>query len=580
MAQTRWLVGDRSRWLLAIPLLSVVVAASEVVVLVAIVRSLLLLVDDAPATDISLGPVSADLSPAELLWLATGAALFSIAMRVVDSIVVGRLAARATSLARRRLIDSYFAADWRAMARMRAGHLQQLLGTNVQVASTVVPLFGAATSALVNLAVYGLFVAMTSPVVGAVFLLLGLVVISVFSLLRRRSKTVATESQTWIRDVQLSATTLSSLNRELQLFDVQDVAREQLQALNRDAHGALARLRTMQRLLPSLFQQLVLLGVVGLVAAARLLDIDASSFGTAAILAVRSLSFVQLLNNATQSSVESGPFVAEIQEAVEHHSEQARRRGDENLERVSDLRLVGVGFAYEDEPVLADVSFALQPGDWLGIVGPSGGGKTTLANVIAGLIAPGSGRYTVNGRDADAFSSRSWASTFALLTQEPVLIRGSVADNVRFFRGGTQDDVERAAERAAIAGDIAGLREGWETQVGDGQGNLSGGQRQRIALARALYGEPKVLVLDEPTSALDAESEALIERSLFALGPDVIVVVVSHRPTLLGHCNRFLVVEGGRVVADGPRWEVPIERYVGPLSEQFDVGQAEVEVGE
>jgi ABC-type multidrug transport system fused ATPase/permease subunit len=322
----------------------------------------------------------------------------------------------------------------------------------------------------------------------------------------------------------------------------------------------------MQRLIPALFQQLVLLGVVGLIALARKLAIDASDFGTAAILAVRSLSYLQHLNTATQTYVEAGPYLAEIRVAVAHHEGSARPRGAGRLQRVESVELDDVSFAYDRDLVLHGVSLAIDPGDWVAFVGPSGGGKTTLATILAGLLEPTSGSHRVNGLDARSYTAESWASKFALLSQEPVLIRGTVAENIRFFRDGTIEQIERAAERAAIADVIRALPDGWDTQVGEGQANLSGGQRQRIALARALFAEPQVLILDEPTSALDAESERLIEQSLFALPPEAIVIVVSHRPTLLGHCQRFLIIEDGRIVADGPRAEVPVERYIGNVT--------------
>lgn len=562
-AHVRWLLGERQRWILALPLIGVVSAGTEVFLLLAIVRALLLLVDEASRTTLELGPVGFEVTTGQLLAFAGLAGLATLGLRVADSIVVGRLAARAAATARSRLIDSYFAADWRAMSQTRAGHLQQLLGTNVQVATNAVPLLGTVMAGAINLTVYATFVLLASPLVGLIFAVLGAAVVALMSLLRNRTEHVAAESNEAVRDVQLTATSLSGVNRELQLFDVQPAARAQLERLNSKARGALGRLRTMQRLIPVLFQQLVLLGVVGLIALARELDIDASHFGTAAILAVRSLSYLQQLNSATQSYVESGPYLAEIRDAVEHHRRSTRQRGSEGLVAVEAIELEGIGFTYEREPVLHDVSFRIGPGDWVALVGPSGGGKTTLATIVAGLLEPTTGAHRVNGRDAGDYTAGSWASRFALLSQEPVLIRGTIGDNVRFFRDGTIEKVELAAERAAIADVIRSLPAGWDTPVGEGYANLSGGQRQRIALARALFAEPQVLILDEPTSALDAESERLIEQSLSALPDDAIVVVVSHRPSLLGRCERFLVIEDGRVVADGPRAEVPVERYIG-----------------
>lgn len=559
----RWLLGERQRWILVLPAIGVIAAASEVFLLLAIVKALLLLVDDAAATEVALGPITLEITTGQLLLLAAVAGVVTLGVRIVDGLIIGRLAARAAATARSRLIDSYFAADWRAMSKTRAGHLQQLLGANVQTASGAVPLLGTAMSASINLVVYATFILVASPLVGLIFALLGGAVVVLVGLLRKRTKAMSRRSAGAVRDVQLTATSLTGVNRELQLFDVQSAARAELQRLNRSARSALARLRTMQRLVPVLFQQLVLLGVVGLIALARQLEIDASQFGAAAILAVRSLSYLQQLNNATQSYVEAGPYLDEIRDAVDHHERSARQRGGEILETVESIELYDVRFTYDRDPVLHDVSLRIEPGDWVALVGPSGGGKTTIATVLAGLLEPTTGSHRVNGRTAHDFTARSWASRFALLSQEPVLIRGSVADNIRFYREGSIEQVERAAERAAIADVIRTLPDGWNTQVGDGQANLSGGQRQRIALARALFAEPQVLILDEPTSALDAESEQLIEQSLFALPDDAIVIVVSHRPTLLGHCQRFLVIEDGRVVADGPRAEVPVERYVG-----------------
>lgn len=568
VSHVSWLLGARHRWIWTVPAVSVAAAALEVLLLVAVVRMLLLLVDPASTATIGLGPISADLGFSALAAMAIGCSAALIALRVVDGVVIGWLASEAASNARERLIDTYFAADWRAMARLRAGHLQQLLGNNVQVAADAVPKLGTNLTALINLLVYGAFVAISSPVIGVVFAAAGAVVVVLFSAFRSRTRSVAGMAQTQIRDLQLAATSLSSLNRELQLFDVQEAARAELLEMNSRARTALRRLRTNQKMLPPIFQQIVLLGVVGLVVLAREVSIDASSFGTAAILAVRSLSYLQQLNSGTQSYIEAAPYLDEIEASVSVHSTERRDRGSVPLEVVERLELAGVGFTYESAEVLSDVSLQVDRGDWLGVVGPSGGGKTTLAMLLGGLVAPSGGEYLVNNRPASEYTQASWASTFALLSQEPVLIRGSIEENIRFYRGGSRQDVLRAAERAAIAVDIEALPEGWETQVGDGRASLSGGQRQRIALARALYGHPQVLILDEPTSALDALSEHLIEESLFALGRDVVVIVVSHRPTLLARCNRFLVVQDGRIAADGPRSEVALERYVGAIPEQ------------
>ena len=148
--------------------------------------------------------------------------------------------------------------------------------------------------------------------------------------------------------------------------------------------------------------------------------------------------------------------------------------------------------------------------------------------------------------------------------QEPALLRETVAGNVSFYRPIASDAVERATGLAAVTDEIAALPEGFATLVGDGYTSLSGGQRQRVALARALAGEPSCLMLDEPTSALDSANEGLIGQSLRALPDDAVVIIASHRPGLLAHCNRFVVLDAGRIVSKGTREEVGLERLGAP----------------
>lgn len=565
--QVRWLVGERRRWLLALPVVAFIAAGAEVILLVSIVRSLLLLVDEATRTSLSIGPVAQDLTTTELTAVALAALAVSMSFRSLEAMIVGRLAGRAAFTARGRVIDSFFRADYQWMSGQRSGRLQQLLGQNVQVAAQSVPLLATAMTAIVNLAVYGAFVAVSSPAVGAVFVGLGVVMLGVFSGLRRTTRAAARSSTDQVRDVQLSATTLSALNRELQLYDVQEAARLDLQELNEAARKTQAHIRTMQRLTPNLFQQVVLLAVIGLVVLARAVDLDASSFGTASILALRSLSYLQQLNFSTQGALEVEPYLNETREAVEAQVEIARVRGDRNLVEIDRLDVDNVSFSYGDRTVLRDVSFSLSRGDWLGIVGPSGGGKSTLASILAGLLQPQTGAYLVNSEPARSFSSESWASACALLSQQPSLIRGTIADNVAFFRTPSDDRIRDALQRAAVVEDVAAQPQGLLTLVGDGEGSLSGGQQQRLCLARALYGNPKLLILDEPTSALDAESGELIERSLLALPKDTIVIVVSHRPTLLKRCSRFLAVEDGRVTIDAAALGPSFDRFIGGPSE-------------
>ena len=197
---------------------------------------------------------------------------------------------------------------------------------------------------------------------------------------------------------------------------------------------------------------------------------------------------------------------------------------------------------------MQDISLTVRPGEIVGIMGPSGGGKSTLCALLLKLKEPTSGTVRTGDVDLREVGSASWSSLTAFAPQDSKLIRGTVADNIRFFRPDHgQEQVEAAARAANIHDEIDALPEGYQTIIGPGERGLSGGQRQRVAIARALLGGPKLLVLDEPTSALDRESEVLIGRTLDGLRGSVAVVLVAHRPAILRACDRVLNLVDGRL---------------------------------
>ncbi len=197
--------------------------------------------------------------------------------------------------------------------------------------------------------------------------------------------------------------------------------------------------------------------------------------------------------------------------------------------------------------MLSNISFAVTAGETVGVVGPSGTGKSTLVQILLGLRRPDSGAYLVNGDPAEEFSREDWHRKIAYVPQEPRLLHASVADNVRFFRQIDDETVEHATRLAGIHDDVMGWPEGYDTIIGPRADAVSGGQQQRICLARALAAEPRILVLDEPTSALDPNAEALIQRSLVGLRGSLTLFIVAHRMSTLDICGRVMVIVDGRL---------------------------------
>ena len=542
-------LGRQRRRILLQPLIAVVLAVLETISLLSVVRLLLLLSEDADRVTFSLGSFDLDLTFTELGIVGLVAAATTAALRVAEGRYTARTIALSITGARRGVIDSYFQADWERTRDTRLGVLQQHLGSNAQQAAAPVRLLATVALAGLQLIAYAALIVVIAPPVALLFALVGGATTALLTPLRRRNRANARRQATQLASLQLSATSYAQLNRELALFGVGPAAAEVLNTEAEETGEGARRMRALASSLPGLHQQILIGAVAAVVLAARSLDIDATSFGTSAILGVRALSFLQQLNDATVTFVESKPLLDDLQATVRSQRGHRRRSGDRPLDQVTSLELRGATYRYPDgTPGFADVDLHIGTGEWVGLVGPSGSGKTTLANVLVGILRPTEGHYLVNGHDGDDFDRVAWARQFALVSQEPTLLRASIADNIAFHRAATRAQVVDAAELAGVRSEVEGLPGGFETRVGDGGASLSGGQRQRLAIARALLHRPSCLLLDEPTSALDDANERLIDGAIASIPPGTIVVIVSHRPRLLERCHRLITLDRGRVL--------------------------------
>jgi subfamily B ATP-binding cassette protein MsbA len=212
-----------------------------------------------------------------------------------------------------------------------------------------------------------------------------------------------------------------------------------------------------------------------------------------------------------------------------------------------------VSFGYDGEtPVLAEVSFQIQPGQVAAIVGPSGAGKTTIAGLIARFYDPLSGTVRVDGADIRAYTLKSLRDQISIVLQDTLLFRGSVWDNICYGRPDASPEDTIEAARLANAHDfIVNLPQGYATMVGDRGMTLSGGQRQRIAIARAIVRNSPILILDEPTTGLDAASEQAVIEALDRLMKGRTSVVIAHHLSTIRHADVIFVVNGSQVAECG-----------------------------
>jgi PrtD family type I secretion system ABC transporter len=232
-----------------------------------------------------------------------------------------------------------------------------------------------------------------------------------------------------------------------------------------------------------------------------------------------------------------------------------------------ELRIEGVAIAPpgEKKPTVMGIGFMIQAGSALGIIGPSGSGKSTLSRVLVGAWAPAGGKVRLDGASLDQWDREALGRHIGYLPQGVELFDGTIADNIARFEADPDPDAIVAAARAAGAHElILRFEDGYKARIGEGGSALSAGQRQRIGLARALYGNPFLVVLDEPNANLDAEGEASVVHAIASVRErGGIAVVVAHRPSAIGVVDRLLMMDGGRQKAFGPRDEV-LEHVLKP----------------
>ena len=258
---------------------------------------------------------------------------------------------------------------------------------------------------------------------------------------------------------------------------------------------------------------------------------------------------IQSALHVVEDSMVHAERIAKVLREIEANKEP--RGGSQPFSFAKELALSHIHFSYRGEPVFSDLSFSLKRGEFVGVIGPSGAGKTTMVDLLLRLIEPSSGSVLLDGTPASHFRVADWRTKIMYVPQESFLLNASIRDNVRFMQDISDAAVAEALAQAQLSVFVARLPDGEKTRVGERGTALSGGERQRIAIARALARRPDILILDEATSALDFETEAGIKEVIDALKGRVTLIVIAHRISTVLGADRIVALDNGRIVEAG-----------------------------
>ena len=547
-SEARWLFREHRAAMTVVAVTSLLAGLGESAVFVLVVKAA------ARATGITSDAASGILPDMGTRTMLLGAGATAAVVMLLHWFLASASAAMSAEVLRTSqdaAVSAFMRATWSQQSTERSGTLQETISVLAPQASQMV--LGLASVLSTGLALIALLVVavVVDPLTTVIVVSFGVVLFAVLRPLTRRTTSRASEQVTantaFLEDV--ARTTMLAM--ELRVFGAQEAVTAQLADASMESARRAERVRRVGRFGRTAYRDLAMLVLVGAVLALDVSEgLDVAAFGAVVLLVVRAVQSAQSLYESHGYVRELLPSVAELNRRLGVMIAAADPDGVEPLDHLEVIEMIGVGYSYAADAVaLSGISLAVHRGEVVGLVGPSGGGKSTIVQILTRLRRPESGTVRIDGADYTTLTAASWSSLVALVPQEPQLMEGSIADNIRFWRSTISDErVVEAAREAHIFDEIMEMPLGFSTQLGPGGSGLSGGQKQRVALARALAGRPGLLVLDEPTSALDARSEALVRDTLRALKGRTAVVVVAHRPSTLEVCDRVVTVDRGQIV--------------------------------
>ena len=378
----------------------------------------------------------------------------------------------------------------------------------------------------------------------------------------RKIKKLSGHSLGKIGDISSIIQQIFSGIKVVKAFGLEQTELARFEKNNRDYYGYVRRSIKYEALSSPIMEMITSLGIAAviwyggnLVLQGKMTAPEFFSFITAMVLVYSPVKRLINSYNTVQRSLGAAERVFELIDEKPEILDSPDAIGFEKAE--GKVELCDVSFSYNDNYVLKNINFRTRKGEVIAFVGPSGGGKTTLASLIPRFYDVTSGAVLIDGTDVRNIKLQSLLRQVALVDQETILFNDSIGNNIKYGKPEAGTDEVEAAARAAFAHDfIEELPEGYDTVIGDRGVRLSGGQRQRICIARAILKDAPILILDEATSALDTESEQMVQNALNNLMSNRTTFVIAHRLSTILHADKIIVIDRGEIIETGTHQEL------------------------